>query len=202
MSRAFSPPDTLSRDQRQALYDVRREIWINAAKGLVSGTLGGYVCHFVAKVGSRRKWWKLTTNRNTAMLSVLLGGAFGSFLMAVTTGKNQVHKLHPVFVAGARDSSIDETLEEARARARALHSLETKRNLTQAELDVLDHEKRGLNRIYRRATQKQFLNQSHGLSDSHGGHWVDEKEFMNPEPQTDDATTTSDDDKENAPAAS
>lgn len=36
------------------------------------------------------------------MLAVLLGGALGSFITASTAGKNEVHKMHPVFRKGQK----------------------------------------------------------------------------------------------------
>lgn len=36
-------------------------------------------------------------SRNTAFLSFMAGGALGSFLMAMTTGKNEIHELHDIF---------------------------------------------------------------------------------------------------------
>ena len=101
MSRAFHPPDTLSKDDIRTIADVRREIWTNSMKGLGVGTLTGFTLYTVASMGQHRwKLWKLSPkvlNRNTAFLSVLLGGAIGSFIMSVTTGKNEVHKMHPIF---------------------------------------------------------------------------------------------------------
>lgn len=127
-------------------------------------------------------------NRNTAFLSVLLGGAIGSFAMATTTGKNEVHQLHPIFQVGSRtnpNSKIDSSsslsayelsLLQAKERDEDLRSLESRRHMTTAEQDVMDRVRREKNRLYRRATLTKSMEHVGGLSDSHGGHWVQDAE--------------------------
>jgi len=104
MSRAFTPPDTMSKDDIRTVADVRRSIWTNGLTGLGLGSSGALVVHTVASLGMRRGLWKLPLNRNTAMLSTMLGGASGSFIMATTAGKNEVHNLHPIFRLGAKET--------------------------------------------------------------------------------------------------
>jgi hypothetical protein len=182
MSRAFTPPESLSKEEIRTIADVRREIWTASFTGLAAGTISGFALHSVAKLGQRRGLWKLPfLNRNTAFLSVLLGGAIGSFVMATTTGKNEVHHLHPIFEVGARkreDSSLSAyelSLLQAKDRDEDLRSLESRRHMTGVEQDVVERVKREKNRLYRRATLTQSMEHG-GLSDSHGGHWIKDDE--------------------------
>jgi hypothetical protein len=157
MSRAFTPPETLSKEEIRTIADVRRDIWTNSFRGLCIGTVAGFAIHATAHMGHRRGLWKMSfLNRNTAFLSVLLGGAVGSFVMSVTTGKNEVHNLHPIFQVGARPSNTSDGIN------------------TMGNSDsVLDREDRERNRLYRRATLiKSMEHVGGGLSDSHGGQWV------------------------------
>ena len=104
-------------------------------------------------------------NRNTLFLSVLGGGAFGSFIFAVTMGKRQVHNLHSIFQANANpkgDKKLDyyqRTLQD------------TKEAPAQNDVDL---EKLEENNVIRRRTVHDSIRTGHGLSDSHGGHWVPE----------------------------
>ena len=104
MSRAFTPPDTLSKEDFRAIADVRREIWTNGFKGMGIGGLAGFVGHAAAQAADRRGLWSksLPLNRNTAFVSVMLGASITSYAMAVTAGKNEVHNLHPIYQAGSK----------------------------------------------------------------------------------------------------
>ena len=184
MSRAFTPPDTLSKDEIRTLSDVRRYIWTQALTGLAAGTVAGYALHTVASIGNRRGFWKMPyLNRNTALLSVLLSGAMGSFVMATTAGQNEVHNLHPIF---ANNKNLaEESLEQAKQRNTDLRYLEKRQrghHLNAEEQDVIDRVKREKNRLYRRASLTQSMEHP-GISDSHGGHWVedDNNKFENEE---------------------
>jgi hypothetical protein len=188
MSRAFTPPDTLSKDDLRTLAEVRRDIWTNAMKGLCIGTVSGYSLYSVIKFGHQRKWWKVSfINRNTAFLSVLLGGAIGSFIMSVTTGKNEVHKLHPIFALGSnrRQSTREDSdhlspyeisILQAKERADDIRAIQKHQKHSQystlAEQEVLDRVQREKNRLYRRASLTKSLEQDGGLSDAHGGNWI------------------------------
>lgn len=178
MSRAFTPPDTLSKDEIRTIADVRRHIWTQALTGLAAGTVTGYALHTVASIGHRRGYWKMPyLNRNTALLSVLLSGAMGSFIMATTAGRNEVHNLHPIFEVGAKNKNLaEESLEQAKQRNTDLRYLEKRQRgqqLNAGEQDVIDRVKREKNRLYRRASLTQSMEHS-GISDSHGGHWVED----------------------------
>lgn len=87
MSRAFTPPDTLSNEDIKKIADVRREIWTNGFKGLAVGSSLGFSIHQALKIaqskglagmggGSGGKAAPpLALSRNTLFLSVL-GGKF------------------------------------------------------------------------------------------------------------------------------
>jgi hypothetical protein len=92
----------MSAEDRSTVADVRRELWTQGFVGLAAGTVSGFVAHTAASIGVRRNWFKLKLNSNTGMLAVLLGGAMGSFIAASTAGKNEVHKMHPVFRKGQK----------------------------------------------------------------------------------------------------
>ena len=117
MTRAFTPPETLSKEEIRTIADVRRDIWTDALYGMIVGSLSGIAIHtavssFASYYNSRRgsshpAVKNVSFNRNTALFSILAGGAFGSFLMATTTGKNQVYKLHDIFQVGATRKTTD-----------------------------------------------------------------------------------------------
>lgn len=174
MSRAFHPPESLSKEHIKTIADVRRKIWTNGFYGLCYGTIAGYSLHKIAEVGNNRGFWKTgKLNKNTALFSVLAAGALGSFVMALTTGKNEVHNLHPIFALGVRPSAVEESVRQARARDDGLRYLEKRAqvHLSADEQDMLERMKRENNRLYRRASLTQSLEHG-GLSDSHGGHWI------------------------------
>jgi hypothetical protein len=110
---SFTPPDIpFSTDDIQTMTDVRRTLWANGARGWVVGSLSGYVLHTMARIGDQRQWWTRKSilsssptpkfTPNTAVLSFLLGGALGSYIMAVTAGKNSAHRMHDIFEIGAK----------------------------------------------------------------------------------------------------
>ena len=150
MTRAFTPPETMSKEDIRKVADVRRDIWTAAFWGMGVGSLGCFALHGVA----RRTGMGAQLNRNTALLSFLAGGAFGSFLMATTTGKNQVHKIHDVFQVGSKQE------------------LEKQQYL----LSSTEREERARNRILRRKTMQDTIQHGRGQSDSHGGRWAREDE--------------------------
>jgi hypothetical protein len=188
----------MSVDDIRTVADVRRELWTQGFVGLAAGTVAGFVVHTACSIGNRRQWWKVKTNSNTAMLAVLLGGAMGSFISASTAGKNEVHKMHPVFRKGAKvqsvgdssgggvddyrsaptadnnsssssGSSYQQSLQRAKDREMDLQVLERRRSNRALEDGRVEREQ---NRLYRRATIHQTLEAGHGrLSDAHGGHW-------------------------------
>jgi hypothetical protein len=141
---------------------------------------------WMSKLGYLRK---AKLNRNTLFMSVLGGGALGSFMFAVTTGKNQVHNLHSIFQVGANPTGdldyYQRTLQKARERGEDIRALEHSRltdhppttdasvtNNTNPNEKTVDLEKLEQIRIIRRKTVNDSFRTGHGLSDSHGGHWV------------------------------
>ena len=105
-----------------------------------------------------------------AFLSVLLGGAMGSFLMSVTTGKNQVHLLHPIFALGAKPAENDredETISthlslkelsilqqqhQQQHHQQYDHSANTTTAAASAAGSIIDRSQMERNRLYRRAS--------------------------------------------------
>ena len=101
------------------------------------------------------------------MFAFLGGGALGSFLMSSATGKNQVHNLHPIFEVGKREPS-DGLTEYQRSLQQAQES--TPNTNTQLPLELRK------NRTIRRNTMRETIEKGHGLSDSHGGQWVEDND--------------------------
>ena len=105
-------------------------------------------------------------NRNTLMLSVLGGGAFGMFLFATSAGKGEVHNLHDIFQVGAvpRDKvtrpDYQTTINNAQKEFSRNHDGE-----------VIDMQKMQEMRLTRRRSLMDRLQKGHGLNDAHGGHW-------------------------------
>lgn len=141
MSRSMTPPSTLTDDDRRKVADLRRDIWTNAFYGMGVGSCTGVLLHSLASYGNRRNYWKLATNRNTLMASILVGASAGSFLLAKTAGTNGVHTIHDVFERGARpppsssssstssSSSYADSLQRAKQRETDLRTLERRRTL-------------------------------------------------------------------------
>jgi len=177
MSRAFTPPDTLSQENIRTIADVRRDIWTSGFQGLAIGSAGGYFLHSTARFVHNRlsdaSKLKVSApgnasmhfSRNTAWLSFMAGGAIGSFAMATAAGKNRVHSLHDIYEIGKKQPGT-----------------EYQRNLALATSRDEEVQERVRRRISRRATVKKRLEEGHGLGDSHGGHWI-----------ADDDVTTEDD---------
>ena len=153
----------LSKDEVRTITDIRRDIWTASFTGIGYGSLAGITSHTIVSLVTKSK----RLNRNTALLSFLGGGALGSFLAASTTGKNQVHNLHPIFKVGAKPKEVPVVVgsEYQQARAAAV----AKRHPT----EPTSSEDRRQNRILRRKTLQNALENQHGLNDSHGGRWVD-----------------------------
>ena len=168
MSRA-----TLSKDDIKTMGDVRRDIWTSGFQGLFVGSLGGYVLHGLARTAHNRlsdasklKIFgpgdvPIRFTRNSTWLCVMAGGAISSFAMASAAGKNRVHKLHQVYEVGKKPTGTEYQRGLARARDR--------------EEELQERVRR---RMSRRATVRHRLEEGHGLSDSHGGHWIEQREGM------------------------
>ncbi len=174
-----TPEETpLSKENYQAMADVRRSLWTAGFKGMGYGSLLGYSLHVGAKsvqswsmkranitsssaAQESTAWYFLrgiTFNKNTAFLSVMAGGAVGAYVMSTAAGKNSVHNLHPVFEVGKKNfgTRYQTLIEQSKA---------------------LEEEKeRERRRLKRRETVIDRMAYGHGLSDSHGGHWTEEDE--------------------------
>lgn len=166
----------MSKDDIRNVADVRRDIWTAGFSGLAIGSAGGLLTHAIVRTGTQRRWWTIPTSRNTTMMAALLGGTLCSFVMATTTGKNEVGRLHPIFELGAVKPSpnYQETLQRARERETELRSLERRRTGMDQVIDDSDHVQRQRNRLYRRASLTRSFTKP-GLSDAHGGHWMEDE---------------------------
>eukprot|EP00541_Cyclophora_tenuis_P012824 CAMPEP_0116565100 /NCGR_PEP_ID=MMETSP0397-20121206/13714_1 /TAXON_ID=216820 /ORGANISM="Cyclophora tenuis, Strain ECT3854" /LENGTH=199 /DNA_ID=CAMNT_0004091843 /DNA_START=27 /DNA_END=626 /DNA_ORIENTATION=- len=194
MTRAFTPPDTLSKDDIRTIADVRRDIWTNAFWGLGVGSLSGAAAHGLGQLAQTRGIVR-GLNRNTAFLSVLGGGALGSFLMATAAGKNQVHNLHPIFEVGkkeippprdgtpyqqalqaAQENYFDAGKQQQQQQERDVVSTARQQAVVSSAYadDDFNIHKRRLNRVMRRKTLQSTFERG-GLSDSHGGSWVEDE---------------------------
>ena len=167
--------DTLSKEDVKTIADVRRDVWTSGFKGLGYGSVMGYVLHTIAKTAhksmSEAARGKLILpgsdkpikfNRNTAFFSFMAGGALGSFVLATTTGKNQVHNMHGIFEIGKHEYKTPYQAAYENARKAS-------------EQDAIQRT------VSRRQTMSKRLTEHHGLSDSHGGTWLKEGEMSDDE---------------------
>mmetsp|Transcript_8701 Transcript_8701/g.11529 ORF Transcript_8701/g.11529 Transcript_8701/m.11529 type:complete len:188 (+) Transcript_8701:192-755(+) len=181
MSRAHTPPDTLTKDDRQTIAEVRKDIWVEGFYGLLVGSFAGLALHSGARLIGRYRTLPFTLDRNTAMASFMGGGAIGSFVLSVTKGKNQVHLLHPIFERGKKEGEDEDkpmTYEQFREKARERQGGIRVRRATRHILEDPEEERleRERNRLLRRNTLMNSMGkEGGGLNDSHGGHWVDER---------------------------
>ena len=172
MSRAFHPPDTLSKEDIRTIAQVRRDVWTGGVTGLLLGSSSGYVLHTISRVfhnrlsdASKGKMvlpgsdMPIRFNRNTAFLAVMAGGALGSFAFATAAGKNKVHNLHNIFEIGKKDTQTP-----------------YQKSLALANADENSLAERELRRLSRRKSVRMRLEESRGLSDSHGGQWIRDEE--------------------------
>ena len=170
MSRSFG--DNLSKEDVKTLADVRRDVWTAGFKGLGYGSVGGYTLHTAARLihnslsdaakgklrfpGSDKP---IRFNRNTAFFSFMAGGALSSFLLATTTGKNEVHQMHDIFEIGKNEykTPYQKHYENAKLNDEETEDMRNKRRLS------------------RRKTVSKRLTKGQGLSDSHSGTWIQER---------------------------
>ena len=149
MSKAFTPPDTMSDEDILAVADVRRGIWTGGFKGLGGGLLLGYVGHLGASLLLPAKFFppKFKQNKYAFLWSLGLGAA-GSFVSASSAGKNQVHGMYDVFSRGAKPQLSDyqeaagqgqdprqAAMESSARRANALESTKKQRAVEKSEMD-------------------------------------------------------------------
>ena len=106
------------------------------------------------------------------MLSVLGGGALGMFLFASQTGKQQVHLLHDIFLAGAIPTNDDNLNYRQRILKDAQsHQRDDEYESLSLTNEGQDRERMDQVRVLRRQSIMNGLEKGHGLSDSHGGQW-------------------------------
>lgn len=161
MSRSFTPPSSLSKDEVRTIANVRRDIWTSSFQGMAYGSLTGLTGHLLVKAQSNRTGYLAgKLNRNTLMLAVLGGASLGSFLAATVTGKNEVHQLHPIYKVGAVDMT----------------TTRKKVDLAKATPEEI-REDRQRNRYIRRMSLRDQIERGHGLNDSRGGQWIHEEQF-------------------------
>lgn len=93
MSRSFTPPDTLSKQEIRSIADFRRDNWTNSFYGMGYGAATGVAGHSILSFLVSREYLPLKTklNRNTALFTVLLCSSLGSVV---------AHNLHPAFEVG------------------------------------------------------------------------------------------------------
>uniref|UniRef100_A0A7S2KDW0 Uncharacterized protein n=1 Tax=Leptocylindrus danicus TaxID=163516 RepID=A0A7S2KDW0_9STRA len=116
--RAYERPDSLTDEDMQRLNDVRREMWVNGAKGMVFGSVGGITGLSLFDMFEQKKKGRsltlpprFTYGRNNAFLAVMLGGVVGSYLSARLTGIRSVRDLYPVFERGISHPKPSEELD-------------------------------------------------------------------------------------------
>lgn len=163
-------------------------------KGL--GACTGFVLYTGAQYAKRYGYLSRSQqlNRNVGMLMTLVGFAFGTFLGASITGKEEIHNLHPIFRAGA---AVDVTAAPDASASSSASSDDGGRQQKlgfqarwfQARKEVQQQQEAGEGgagaaevdrqrlqnmRMTRRRTLMNNIHQGHGLSDSHSGRWVEE----------------------------
>ncbi|KAL7463868.1 hypothetical protein ACHAXS_004219 [Conticribra weissflogii] len=200
MSRAFNPPDTLSQDNIRTVADVRRTVWINGIFGLGAGSVTGMMSHIILQklqrhyIGDevasdsskipRKNTGKESgfmyrclrplppLGKNTFLLSLLGGGALGSFVMSTTAGKNAVHLLHPIFQVG-RDEHAGKSpyqIAMANAQKQQLTGDSSSEQRTK-DVDELDADHHRIRSLRRSQSIKRRLESGQSLSDTHGNTW-------------------------------
>lgn len=97
------PKVDLDKDTEARLQAVRKELWWGGLQGLIFGTAVGLAGHtFLPKLvpSLSRK-----LNRNTLLATVLITGSIGSFIGAVTHGKNAVQYIGDIFKRNSTPTS-------------------------------------------------------------------------------------------------
>ena len=105
MSKAFTPPDTLSKADIKAVADVRRSVWTAGFRGLAWGLMGGgFACFFLRKAPLRSLGMGFLERYNTANHAALIlmgSGATVSFTSALAAGKNARYMMADVYKRNA-----------------------------------------------------------------------------------------------------
>ena len=103
MSKAFTPPPTMSDDDILAVADVRRNVWTGGFEGLGFGLAAGYLAHrgcsrFLPSIA----FPPVFKHGKYATMWTFIGGAVFSYIGASSAGKNSVSGMYEVFTRGAR----------------------------------------------------------------------------------------------------
>jgi len=138
-SRAFERPDSLSDNDIRALNDVRREIWVSGAKGMVGGAftgLGSLLAYNAYNGSKAQKQSKLLPkqSRNPAFLAFMLGGVIGGYVSVRLTGFRSIRDLYPVFDKAhpKEDKSLDKLVSDELAEGHRERVLQRRRTLNDA----------------------------------------------------------------------
>lgn len=114
-----------------------------------------------------------------------VGGALGSFVLATTAGKNNVHNLHDVFEVGKREKpkSVKKSSDDPGYNTQGLSFYQQLMNRDHYQHEKrLEHDHLVKEQEQRRLVRRQTLSDrlqgegQSGISDSHGGHWVEKEE--------------------------
>ena len=171
------------------IYNTTQHVTNDELTGL--GACAGLVLYTGAQHMKKRFGYfkNASFNRNTAMLTVFSSFAFGTFLLSSTTGKEEVHKLHPVFRVGAvdDDEGLTQRLKTNRMTRRktVMDTIQRGRGFSDAHSGRwVEEESRNeneniellkTNRMTRRKTVMDTIQRGRGFSDAHSGRWVDEQ---------------------------
>ena len=105
-------------DSFRRLNEVRKDLYKGAVTGLVGGSLLGAIgFHLSAHVPALRR----LRSKNTLVASVMLGGAFGSFLFSLMRGQQSVVYLGDVFGLNAKPK-LSPYMSQMKTNERALLS--------------------------------------------------------------------------------
>ena len=85
-------PDAMDPEFKDKLYSLRVKIWVGGGKGLLLGAWAGYMLYAIVTRSSRLRYLKW--GKNHRMGSLFLGGAIGSFIGAIGTGKQSLQVEH------------------------------------------------------------------------------------------------------------
>lgn len=148
MSKAFTPPSTMSDEDIKRVADVRRDVWTAGIKGAVAGVFVGSTGWQGARYFGKLP--KAIRSPNHYALITMGTGALMSFLCSLAAGKNSVKRIGDVFLRGAKVPYVDDEDVREKVPYSALQH-ETNR-------DVVDWEARRRGRgealeRHRRATQ-------------------------------------------------
>lgn len=213
MSKAFTPPDTLSPDDVRTVADIRRALWINGMFGMGAGTVTGMTGHLIlqtlqnkyigeasstsATAAGKSKYEGTLIHkclrplpplgRNTFMLCLLGGGALGSFVLSTTAGKNAVHLLHPIFNLGKTENAGKSPYQIAISKSAEQTDIIDTTNPNGGDEDLLDAAHHRTRSIRRKESMKSRLETGNSLANTHSNNWPHDASVETDEMQKDKA---------------